>query len=1015
MPRRKHIGDIWKVPYTYDDNPGKYKWRPIVIIGLHKEDNTVIGLKCSTKGDDDKLLDKSRSVVDDADNASNQDEYRYAYELIDPPSGIDESNRVICNKRIKVKNFNRNFKYIGTLKNKLDIDNILLTYRTAKRNNHIIEVTRESFFVNESAEYDDSGIVLSNMEEFEEDTDKGKYIFAVDASNIEYIKSILPDSYPDNIKYINLDKIINYLFYNTWVDITDEDDITDKMTKEYFARVYPNVDRKDIFPKTNTEDLNLNMTIEEVYIEMTKILRFFMYNRRGENRTIFILDKSLYAYLVDQYPNLVNYATMYFGSMAIALYKTYAGKDIPQEYDIIRRLSDLKEYAAREHMSIGAVGGIVGTMDGNMMVQYGMHPNSFTGEKDGLGIVEDKKKTKLRVKEDNDKTEIVDKEPFLQDKFYMSYRHKKDRVTWENAVNLYEEITGKVMLSKDQLAYDDDFEEVNLDKENKLPLLNAIYTLESEVYDDSLPIVDMMDLQVAKLKLREFPEGTAIMEDPKGYFAVDHATGIRTKPYNSILEIEAPAFVKAKEMLTQDDDTQSTNNKKAREVNASGLYKVLDDKYTSEEQLMDDWNDYNSLSSDMKRHSDDMSIEIYGKSNVDRFKELRNKYLNSEIPYNDLALSESALRLSDLDRARDYGIELRGKKREIEYLKDWSLNSGIYIILPCDTEEELNAQWNNLQSMDISLIRISDARLMEVFGCNNETMYNFLKSVFTNNGFDDFYYIPMIESAYTFDPLKVVELPSDSPFFIPHEIEVFKRNSTFGNIPEKWKAKADQWLRDYKKIYEGKSYDKRVVSEWVQTIRELSYRYKQNPTDELRQALLEFGWSPYMEFNDSNRVKAHNRSNTLCHRSMTRRLLNEKGIGFEFNRKGDLFINNFLKKKDYQSQYMEAHRLLVEYDKSNNIDGMKYELAKLYFLATKIQEDLIVAKRDKTNTKKLTDIRARVLNDFHKYIKVVLKDDKHFNFSNYYQRSEFSDDSIVIKSPTLKYTGKYAKDILRML
>ena len=149
MPRRKHIGDIWKVPYTYDDNPGKYKWRPIVIIGLRKEDNTVIGLKCSTKGDDDKLLDKSRSIVDDADNASNQDEYRYAYELIDPPSGMDESNRVICNKRIEVKNFNRNFKYIGSLKNKLDIDNILLTYRTAKRNNHVIEVRRESFFVTE--------------------------------------------------------------------------------------------------------------------------------------------------------------------------------------------------------------------------------------------------------------------------------------------------------------------------------------------------------------------------------------------------------------------------------------------------------------------------------------------------------------------------------------------------------------------------------------------------------------------------------------------------------------------------------------------------------------------------------------------------------------------------------------------------------------------------------------------------------------------------------------------------
>ena len=103
MPRRKHIGDIWKVPYTYDDNPGKYKWRPIVIIGLDKKNNTVTGLKCSTKGDDDKLLDKSRSVVDGVDNASNQNEYKYAYELIDPPAGMDESNRVLCNKEIEVK------------------------------------------------------------------------------------------------------------------------------------------------------------------------------------------------------------------------------------------------------------------------------------------------------------------------------------------------------------------------------------------------------------------------------------------------------------------------------------------------------------------------------------------------------------------------------------------------------------------------------------------------------------------------------------------------------------------------------------------------------------------------------------------------------------------------------------------------------------------------------------------------------------------------------------------------
>lgn len=688
-------------------------------------------------------------------------------------------------------------------------------------------------------------------------------------------------------------------------------------------------------------------------------------------------------------------------------------EDIPIEYDIIRRLSDLKEYAAREHMGVSAVGGIVGTIDGNMLVQYTPHRHSFSGEKDGFGVVDDKKSTKLRVKSDNEETEIVDKEPFLQDKFYKSYRHKRDRVTWENAINLYEEITGKVMLSKDQLEYDDDFTESDLDRDNKLTLMNAIYSIESELYDTSLPLCDILDVNIAKSKLKEFPEGTMIMEDNNGYFAVDLESKIRTKSYKTILEIEAPAFVKTKDMLEEDDDSSDTNNKKVKEVNDSGMYKVLDDKYSSEDQLMDDWNDYNSLSAEMKRHSDDKSIEIYGKSNVERFKELRSKYLNSEIPYDDLALSESGLQLSDLDRARDYGIELRGKKRETEYLKSWSLNSGIFIVLPCDTEEELEKQWHDVQSMDISLIRISDMRLMEVFGCNNETMYNFLKSVFTSNGFDDYYYFPIVESAME-DVQPIRNLPNTIPFYIPHEIEVFKRNSTFGDMPSKWKDKADEWLRDYKKIYEGKSYDKKVILDWMSNVRYLSLEYTRTQSDELKQALLEFGWNPYMEFNSTNMTKAYNRANTIYHRRMTSKLLQEKSIGFEFDARGNLFVKNFLKNKSYQSVYMESHRLLMEYDRAKNIEGMKYELAKMYYLNLKISEDLIKQDRTKKD-KELVKIRARVLNDFHKYLKVVLKNDKQFNFSNYYQRSEFCDDSFVITAPTLKHAGKYAKIAMKVL
>ena len=169
-----------------------------------------------------------------------------------------------------------------------------------------------------------------------------------------------------------------------------------------------------------------------------------------------------------------------------------------------------------------------------------------------------------------------------------------------------------------------------------------------------------------------------------------------------------------------------------------------------------------------------------------------------------------------------------------------------------------------------------------------------------------------------------------------------------------------------------------------------------------------------MEFNAANMDKATNRCKELAKRSMIRRTLQEKGIGYEFNDKGDLRLKNIFKSDDYQTQYMESHRLLMEYDKAKNIKGMKYELARMYSISSKIDQELMTNKRDSYH-KELINIRARVLNDFKKYIKIVLKYDKQFNFSAYYQSSEFSDDSFVITAPTLKYSGKYVNRILKVI
>ena len=59
-------------------------------------------------------------------------------------------------------------------------------------------------------------------------------------------------------------------------------------------------------------------------------------------------------------------------------------------------------------------------------------------------------------------------------------------------------------------------------------------------------------------------------------------------------------------------------------------------------------------------------------------------------------------------------------------------------------------------------------------------------------------------------------------------------------------------------------------------------------------------------------------------------------------------------------------------------------------------------KKDKQDEyKKLIDLRARVLNDFKKYLKIVLDSDKEFNFGDYYKNSEYYDSNIMIDKETL--------------
>lgn len=129
------------------------------------------------------------------------------------------------------------------------------------------------------------------------------------------------------------------------------------------------------------------------------------------------------------------------------------------------------------------------------------------------------------------------------------------------------------------------------------------------------------------------------------------------------------------------------------------------------------------------------------------------------------------------------------------------------------------------------------------------------------------------------------------------------------------------------------------------------------------------------------------------------------------NDKGDIIVKLY---KSLEEQYQEAHRLLKSYG-SSNIEGIKHELARLFYVNAVIEKK--VKKMDKAddNYKKMIDLRARVLNDFKKYFKIVLEKEPDFDFAEYFKKSEYYNGEVTIDGSIFKFTGALIKKLLKII
>lgn len=694
-------------------------------------------------------------------------------------------------------------------------------------------------------------------------------------------------------------------------------------------------------------------------------------------------------------------------------------------------MSNLKEFTAN-------VGGVPpANASDQIVVQYG-YSNSFTGDEsvEGYGLTKDLEDDTIKVKS-SDGTKEYKKEEFLKDRKFNLYRFKGEDKRKLEANNFYEQLTGMELISHDQIKYNKDFEEITFEPDKTLVEMSSIIaTLEQEVEmaeidfsklpDDYMPLIGELEKNKAKEIVRDHPD-IDVMTDNDGYFAINVKTMNRTDS-----AIDLNDVLLTDNVLSDTPCSNCDNYTKEAFLNCDPNSFVLATP-ESEKELDAQMDIFYGLTYDQRKNSDDVSIRLFGKTNSDRYEELKKQFLNQPIEYDNISIKEDVeADISDedvqlknsaiLNRANMFGINLANKGRELHSAKEWSLNTGIYIMNLCKSIVSLEELWSLYKGMPIQLQQMSDWKLLELVGCTNETFYNFMKSHLLNTMELKYQDITLIEATDVWgNQIQDPVLPAGVPFFTPEEIEGKLKEYT-----KKYSTDTDcvdmlAWLDAYKDIWQGidisSNRSKRLAfNKWFTMVNKTIKQWRTSESEEeltsATEKLLALG-VPTTKFLPSDSIAYKKRLQSVAKQKVIDRILREsaiteaKDIPIEFNNYGDLLITK-PEKINFDDEFFKTHRLLVIYMTAGNMDGVKFESAKLWYMNTCIESMLNKGHKDK----KLIDTRARILNDYTKCMVYILNKETNFNFTKYYSTTKFNDKVIRIKGSTLKYTLDYLKAVL---
>jgi hypothetical protein len=139
-----------------------------------------------------------------------------------------------------------------------------------------------------------------------------------------------------------------------------------------------------------------------------------------------------------------------------------------------------------------------------------------------------------------------------------------------------------------------------------------------------------------------------------------------------------------------------------------------------------------------------------------------------------------------------------------------------------------------------------------------------------------------------------------------------------------------------------------------------------------------------------------------------------KKFPVEFDKEGNLIIYKCSTGNiDFDEEIDNSVTLLETYRNTNNEEGMKYELAKMWYIVAELEKRMKKRNVPVDEYNKLVRQRSVAMNVFKTNFKHMSSLDKNFNFAAYYNSTPFSDNGVKITNNTLRYGLAAMKRIVR--